>query len=147
VGHRGSTPFSNRKFYLGAFTISVFLWLVSQKKVHQVELGRHLPSNSHIPIRIWRSWNLFKFFNVLKKHFWECWKISINKSLSDIGPGAQTRNLNKLGLRYSCFNLMCHLFWNFGKFKNPMPKLKINTLIIQQTDVKFVQRLHYYKDE
>jgi hypothetical protein len=25
VGHRGSTPFSNRKFYLRAFTISVFL--------------------------------------------------------------------------------------------------------------------------
>ncbi len=49
VGHRGSTPFSNRKFYLGAFTISVYLWLVSQKKVHQVELGRHLPPNSHIP--------------------------------------------------------------------------------------------------
>jgi hypothetical protein len=34
---------------LGAFTISVYLWLVSQKKVHQVELGRHLPPNSHIP--------------------------------------------------------------------------------------------------
>jgi hypothetical protein len=27
-----------------------------------------------------------------------------------MGPGAQTRNLNKLGLRYSCYNLMCHNF-------------------------------------